>query len=86
MNARISSFRINGTDLQGFVGDATVSTFSTDRSDGISDTDVDDEYITLTFNAKQSVTQLKFETYGELVEVADLAGNKLADQTIGTVE
>ncbi|KAB2332580.1 hypothetical protein [Bacillus mesophilum] len=62
-----------------------VDGFSTERSDGTIDTDANDEYVTLSFNSKESITKFKYVENSENGEVTDLAGNKLVSQEIDPV-
>lgn len=76
-----SSFTITGVDLNNWNMPTQATSFSTERVDGIIDTDVDDEYITLQYNQKVSVSNLNY-VQGTSKDVTDLAGNKLANQNV----
>ncbi|MED4401349.1 hypothetical protein [Metabacillus fastidiosus] len=76
-----SSFTITAIDTGGFSGTVGATSFSTQRVDGVIDTDVDDEYITLQYNQKVSVSNLSYAQGGSK-DVTDLVGNKLANQNV----
>ncbi|MFD2444569.1 S-layer homology domain-containing protein [Bacillus sp. CGMCC 1.16607] len=76
----ISAFKIYGSRNSQGTDYGTVTGFSTDRTDGIIDTDVNDEYITISYEEKDSVTRVEYIRSSS--DITDLSGNKLANQTI----